>query len=335
VRLADRLDARLRVRPRQLVRRDLGSGAVLASIPSPPFNGVHLGPLELRVYGLTYVIGVLAAIAITARRWERQGGSRDLVQEVALWGFPAGIIGGRLYFLATSWNEVPEHWWGPFAVWKGGLGIWGGIALGTLAGVLVLRRRGADVPRFMDAAVPGLLVAQAIGRVGNYFNQELFGGPTSLPWGLRIDPAHRPAGYEHYATFHPTFLYELTWNLALAAALVWLGHHRRIRAPGLFALYVAGYSGFRIFEELLRTDPAHHILGLRLNFFVASVLCLTGLAWFARTQRPTARRRHGGPAVLGVGWLLVAFAGCGHGATARAPADAPAPSPAAIVSSPP
>ena len=304
---------------------------MLASIPSPPFNGLHLGPLDLRVYGLTYVIGVLAAIAITARRWEREGGSRELVQEVAIWGFPAGIIGGRLYFLATSWNEVPDHWWGPLAVWKGGLGIWGGIAMGTLAGVLVLRRRGADVPRFMDAAVPGLLVAQAIGRVGNYFNQELFGGPTSLPWGLRIDPAHRPAGYEGYATFHPTFLYELSWNLALAAALVWLGHHRRIRAPGLFALYVAGYSGFRILEELLRTDPAHHVLGLRLNFFVATVLCLTSLAWFVRTQRPRVRRRHGGPAVLGVGWLLVALAGCGHGAPAQPPADAPASSPPGVV----
>ncbi len=150
--------------------------------------------------------------------------------------------------------------------------------------------------------------------MGNYFNQELFGGPTSLPWGLRIDPAHRPVGYEGYATFHPTFLYELGWNLALAAALVWLGHHRRIRAPGLFALYVAGYSGFRILEELLRTDPAHHVLGLRLNFFVATVLCLTSLAWFVRTQRPSVRRRHGGPAVLGVGWRLVALTGGSVGA---------------------
>lgn len=260
--------------------------AMLASIPSPSFNGVHVGPFEFRVYGLAYVVAVIAAVAITSRRWEREGGSPELVREVALWGFPAGLVGGRLYFLATSWNEVPDHWWGPFAIWQGGLGIWGGIALGTLAGLWVLRRRGADIPRFLDAAAPGLLVAQAIGRIGNYFNQELFGGPTSLPWGLRIDPAHRPVGYETYATFHPTFLYELIFDLGLAAALIVLGHRREIRPPGLFALYVAGYSGFRIFEELLRTDPAHHILGLRLNFFVASVLCLTGLAWFARSQRP-------------------------------------------------
>jgi hypothetical protein len=149
----------------------------------------------------------------------------------------------------------------------------------------VLRRRGADIPLFMDAAAPGLLVAQAIGRVGNYFNQELFGGPTSLPWGLQIDAAHRPIGYGHYATFHPTFLYELIWNLALAGALVWLGRRSRIRAPGLFALYVAGYSGFRIFEELLRVDPAHHILGLRLNSYVATLLLAAGVIWFARIER--------------------------------------------------
>jgi prolipoprotein diacylglyceryl transferase len=258
---------------------------LIAAIPSPAANGFNVGPFFVHAYGLAYVVAVLAAVAITSRRWEARGGSRELVQEVALWGFPAGLIGGRLYFLATSWDEVPKHWWGPFAVWHGGLGIWGGIAAGTLAGLWVLRRRGADIPAFLDAAAPALLVAQSIGRVGNYFNQELFGGPTSLPWGLEIDPAHRPAGYAQYATFHPTFLYEIIWNLLLAAFLVWLGHRGRVRAPGLFALYVAGYSGFRIFEELLRVDPAHHVLGLRLNFFVACLLCLAGLIWFVRIQR--------------------------------------------------
>jgi prolipoprotein diacylglyceryl transferase len=128
---------------------------------------------------------------------------------------------------------VPDHGWGPLAVWKGGLGIWGGIALGTLAGLVVLRRRHADTPRFLDAAAPALLVVQAIGRIGNYFNQELFGKPTSLPWPLEIDPSQRPDTYAGFAIFHPTFLYELIWNLALAAALVWLGHHRSIRPPGL------------------------------------------------------------------------------------------------------
>ena len=178
---------------------------MLASIPSPSSNGLHLGPSFVHAYGLAYIVGVIAAVAITSRRWERQGGSRELVQEVALWAFPAGLIGGRLYFLATSWNEVPDHWWGSLAIWKGGLGIWGGIALGTLGGLLVLRRRGADIPRFMDAAAPGLLVAQAIGRIGNYFNQELFGGPTGLPWGLRIDPVHRASAYETSPRFSRRF----------------------------------------------------------------------------------------------------------------------------------
>ena len=140
---------------------------MLASIPSPAGNGIHLGPLELGAYGLSYLVAIVAAVAITARRWAAQGGDRELPTRVAIWAVPAGVIGGRLYYLATSWNEVPDHWWGPFAVWKGGLGIWGGIALGTLVGVWRLRRAGVDVARFMDAAAPALLVAQSIGRVGN------------------------------------------------------------------------------------------------------------------------------------------------------------------------
>jgi prolipoprotein diacylglyceryl transferase len=299
----------------------------MASIPSPSSNGLHFGPLFFHAYGLAYVLALAAAVAITIRRWERAGGDRALVYEVAMWGFPAGLIGGRLYFLATSWDQVPPHWWGPFAIWDGGLGIWGGIACGTLAGLWVLRRRAADIPHFLDAAAPALLVAQAIGRVGNYFNQELFGGPTSFPWAIQISPAHRPVGYEQFATFHPTFMYELIWNLLLAAALVWLGHHRRIRAPGLFALYVAGYSLGRIGEELLRVDPAHHIFGLRLNLYVASLLFLAGLAWFVRTQRGSLPwRRWRKPAALALAGTAVALSGCGNApragaASAGAPGD--------------
>jgi prolipoprotein diacylglyceryl transferase len=286
-----------------------------ASIPSPSFNQIDLGPLSVHVYGLMYVLAVAAAVAITTRRWERQGGRRELVYEVAVWAVPAGLVGGRLYHVATSWNEVPHTWWGPFAVWQGGLGIWGGIAAGTLVGLLVLRHRRADIARFLDAAAPGLLVAQAIGRVGNYFNQELFGAPTSLPWGLRIDPANRPDGYEQYTTFHPTFLYEIAWDLGLAALLVWLGHHRRIRAPGLFALYVAGYSLGRIGEELLRIDPAHQLFGMRLNFWVASILLVAGALWFARAQGLLARLSRGaagGAALLLAGAVIVAACGCGQ-----------------------
>ena len=258
---------------------------MLASIPSPSANGFHIGPLFIHAYGLAYVAAVTAAVVLTRHRWKAQGGDGDLVYDVALWGFPAGVVGGRLYFLATSWNQVPPHWWGPFAIWKGGLGIWGGITLGTLVGLWRLRRAGVSLPLFMDAGAPGLLVAQAIGRIGNYFNQELYGAPSSLPWALEISPAHRVPGYLQYATFEPTFLYELIWNLLLAAALVWIGNHRRIKPPGLFALYVAGYSGFRIFEETQRIDYSQYILGMRLNFFIATLLCLTGLAWFLAVQR--------------------------------------------------
>jgi prolipoprotein diacylglyceryl transferase len=258
---------------------------MLSSIPSPSVNGFHLGPLFIHAYGLAYVVAVTAAVILTRRRWQAVGGDRELVYDVALWGFPAGVIGGRLYFLATSWNQVPPHWWGFLAIWKGGLGIWGGIALGTLVGLWRLRRAGANIPLFMDAGAPGLLVAQAIGRIGNYFNQELFGGPTNLPWALAISPAHRPAGYHQYGTFQPTFLYEMIFNLLLAAFLIWLGRTGKIRPPGLFALYVTGYSGFRIWEETLRIDPSHYLFGLRLNLYVASVFTLAGLIWFIWIQR--------------------------------------------------
>jgi prolipoprotein diacylglyceryl transferase len=264
---------------------------LLASIPSPKTGEFHLGPLLVHAYGLLYGVAVVAAVLIARRRWVARGGTTELIDEVALWGFPAGLVGGRLYHVITSWNEVPHTWWGPFAVWKGGLGIWGGIALGVIVGLWRVRRRGVDVRPFMDAAgVPALLVAQSIGRVGNWFNQELFGKPTNLPWGLEISPQNRPAQYANDPTFHPTFLYEIIWNLALAALLVTLGRKRDIKPPGLFALYVAGYSAFRIFEELLRVDPAHHFLGLRLNLFVAIALTIAGLVWFWRSQRRPERQ---------------------------------------------
>ncbi|HET9104567.1 MAG TPA: prolipoprotein diacylglyceryl transferase [Solirubrobacteraceae bacterium] len=268
---------------------------LLASIPSPAENGFHIGPLFFHAYGIAYVFAVAAAILVSRWGWRRKGGDPDLVYEVAMWGFPAGLIGGRIYFIITTPSQVPPHWWGVFAIWQGGLGIWGGVAGGALAGLWVLNRRltRSELRVFMDVAAPGLLVAQAIGRIGNYFNQELFGKPTSLPWGLEISPAHRPPGFGQYTTFQPTFLYEMIWNLALAALLVWLCQRRKVRAPGCFALYVAGYSAFRMFEETLRIDYSNHILGLRLNFFVALALCLAGLLWFVAIQR--SWRGFGGP----------------------------------------
>ena len=254
-------------------------------IPSPSDSGFHVGPAFIHVYGLMYVVGITLAILITRRRWQAKGGDPSLVADVATWAVPAGIIGARIYFDITTPADIPPHWWGVFAVWSGGLGVWGGIAAGAAAGVWRVRRAGADVRVFMDAVAPALLVAQGVGRIGNYFNQELFGKPTQLPWGLEISLAHRPAGYTAFSTFQPTFLYELIFDLALAAALVWLGHHRSIRPPGLFALYVTGYSAFRIFEESLRIDSSEHFLGLRLNTYIATVLAITGIVWFIVSQR--------------------------------------------------
>jgi prolipoprotein diacylglyceryl transferase len=261
-----------------------------AFIPSPPVSGFHIGPLFVHFYGLMYVVGIALAIYITRRRWAAAGGDAALVYDVALWAVPAGIIGGRIYFDITTPFDIPHHWWGPFAVWSGGLGIWGGVAGGAAAGIWRVRRAGGDWRLMGDAVAPALLVAQAVGRIGNYFNQELFGKPTSLPWAVEISRAARlnagmPVRYLRYGTFQPSFLYELIFDLALAAALVWLGRHREIRPPGLLALYVAGYAGYRIFEETIRIDSSAYFLGLRLNMYIAITVTLAGLTWFALSQR--------------------------------------------------
>jgi prolipoprotein diacylglyceryl transferase len=265
-----------------------------AYIPSPSSSGFHLGPFFVHAYGLAYVFAVAAAIIVTRELWRRDGGDPRLPQEIAVWAFPAGLIGGRIYFLITTPSQIPPHWWGPFAIWKGGLGIWGGIAGGVLVGLWYIRWRGLtreEVRRLLDCAAPGLLAAQAIGRIGNYFNQELFGKPSTLLWALKIDPAHRPPGYEQYATFQPTFLYEIIWNVTLAAGLAWLVRRRQFKPPGVFALYIAGYSAFRVFEDTIRIDYSNYVLGMRLNFWIALLVCLAGLTWFVAIQRGWGLRR--------------------------------------------
>ena len=262
----------------------------LAYIPSPSVNSFNIGPLVIHFYALMYLVGITIAILMTRRRWRAAGGDHDLVGDVALWSVPAGIIGGRIYFDITTPMDIPHVWYGVFAVWDGGLGIWGGIALAAVVGLWRIRRAGANGAIFMDAVAPALLVAQGIGRIGNYFNKELFGGPTTLPWGLEIPYQYRVSGGIpvqdlKYGTFQPTFLYELIFDFALAGALIWLGHHRKIKPPGLFALYVMGYSAYRIFEESLRVDSSKYFFGLRLNMYVASVLTLIGAYWFYRAQR--------------------------------------------------
>lgn len=259
--------------------------AVTASIPAPSVRDIELGRLDIRLYALCLLAGVVVASWLTMRRWKEQGGDPDLVLEVTLWSVLGGLVGGRLYHVATSSEEIGDEWYSPFAIWEGGLGIWGGVAAGVLVGAYVTHRRGASVLAMMDAAAPGILIAQGIGRLGNYFNQELFGSPTDLPWGLEVDPVERPGAYPDNATFHPTFLYEMLWNFAGAALIIWAGKRFRLRPPGVFCLYVAVYSLGRIFWEQLRVDPSREFLGQRLNFYVALALFIGAIAFFIWSQR--------------------------------------------------
>ena len=264
---------------------------MLFFIPSPHTGVVHIGPLQLHMYGLTLLVAILACVWLTGHRWKAMGGEWDLVTRVAVWGVAFGVVGARLYHDITSWSEVPTpKWQGIFEVWKGGLGIWGGILFGALAGAVVVRRSGADVSKFLDAAAPGLLLAQGIGRIGNWWNQELYGKPTKLPWGLEISVAHRPLQYLDRATFHPTFLYELIWDFIGVGMLLYVSRRYTIRPPALFSLYIAWYCFGRIFEELLRIDPSHHIAGLRLNAWVSIILFCGSTTYFILHQ-------FGGPAV--------------------------------------
>jgi prolipoprotein diacylglyceryl transferase len=243
------------------------------------------------MYGLSLLAAIAVCVWITGHCYVNRGGDWDLIFRLAVWGVAAGIVGARLYHVVTSWNEVPDEWWGVFAIWKGGLGVWGGIGLGCLVGAMVARRAGADVWLLADCLAPGLLVAQAIGRLGNWWNQELFGKPTDLPWGLEIDLLNRPLAYLDQATFHPAFLYELLWNLFAAALLVFVVERRlRPRPPGLFALYIALYCFGRLWIELIRIDPANHILGLRLNVWVSAIGLAAGLIWFWLSQRQRPKR---------------------------------------------
>jgi prolipoprotein diacylglyceryl transferase len=241
------------------------------------------------MYGLILLVAIAACVWLTGVRWVARGGDWDLVLRVAVWGVAFGIIGARAYHDITSWSEVTTpKWKGIFAVWEGGLGVWGGILLGCLAGAFVVYRSGARVRDFMDAVAPGLLLAQGIGRFGNWFNQELYGKPTDLPWGLKIDADHRIANYSQYSTFQPTFLYEFLYDGLGVVALLLLDRRFRFKPPALFSLYVSIYTFGRFFEELLRIDPAHHFAGLRLNAWVsiAVFVCSTGFfVWWQFLRR--------------------------------------------------
>jgi prolipoprotein diacylglyceryl transferase len=257
----------------------------VASLPSPPSNAIHIGAFQLRAYGLCIALGVLVAIWIAQRRWSDRGGDPGDITRLAGWSVVAGLIGARLYHVITDHQRFEGRWLHAFAIWEGGLGIPGGLIAGVLTGAWIAHRRGLPVAQLLDVVAPAIPVAQAIGRLGNWFNQELFGRPTNLPWALRIDPEHRPAGYEHIATYHPTFLYEALWNLALAGLLIlYERRHPNARPGRLFALYVAGYALGRLWVEALRIDPASRIAGLRVNIWVSILALAASTAWLAATR---------------------------------------------------
>jgi prolipoprotein diacylglyceryl transferase len=261
------------------------------SIPSPSQGVWHLGPLPIRGYALCIIAGIVFAVWLTERRYVARGGRPGTVADVAVWAVPFGIIGGRIYHVITSWQPYFGAGGRPldaFKIWEGGLGIWGAVAFGALGAYIGCRRQGIVLPPFGDALAPGLAIAQAMGRWGNYFNQELFGKPTKLPWGLEIDLVHRPVGYERFTTFQPTFLYESIWCVIIAVVLVRLDRRYLLGHFQVFCLYGAFYTFGRFWFALLRIDDANHILGLRVNTWVSTLVFLVSVAgfWWSRRRRP-------------------------------------------------
>jgi prolipoprotein diacylglyceryl transferase len=268
---------------------------VIAYFPSPPQGVWYLGPVPIRAYALFIIIGILAALLIGDRRWQARGGERGVIYDIALWAVPFGLIGGRLYHLATDWRtyfgEGGAGLGAALRIWDGGLGIWGAVALGGVGAWIACRRRGIPLPAFGDAIAPGIVLAQAIGRLGNYFNQELFGRETTMPWGLEIFYRRDPAGFVDVHSLdgvstgqlamvvQPTFLYELLWNLLVFAALIYLDRRFAIGHGRLFALYVAGYCIGRFCVELLRDDAATHIAGIRINSFTSTFVFIGAVVY--------------------------------------------------------
>jgi len=263
--------------------------------PSPPRGVWHLGPLPIRAYALFIIVGIIAALVIGDRRWQARGGQRGVIYDIALWAVPFGLVGGRLYHLATDW----QTYWGPggagflaaLRIWDGGLGIWGAVALGGVGAWIACRRRGIPLPAFGDAIAPGIVLAQAIGRLGNYFNQELYGRETTAPWGLEIFYRRDPSGYvdphsldgvstgQLAYVVQPTFLYELIWNLLVFVALIYVDRRFKLGHGRLFALYVACYCVGRFGVELLRNDTATQIAGIRINVFTSTFVFIGAVVY--------------------------------------------------------
>ncbi|MDO5034697.1 MAG: prolipoprotein diacylglyceryl transferase [Actinomycetaceae bacterium] len=264
------------------------------SIPSPPQGVWYLGPIPLRAYGILIATAMVIAVLLTKKRYEERGGDGELVYDVALWAIPFGIVGARLYHVITS----PHQYFGPngqwleiFRIWEGGIAIMGAIIGGVIGGWIALRRANQSLAPFADSVAPTLLIAQALGRFGNWFNQELFGGPTTLPWGLEIDDRHLPAGFASGTLFHPTFLYESIWNLSMAFLMIRLDKKVKFKGGQLMFLYMALYAVGRFWIENIRIDPAKLILGMRLNAWSALAIIVIGIVGFVIAGKRGASTR--------------------------------------------
>ncbi|MFZ1362321.1 MAG: prolipoprotein diacylglyceryl transferase [Candidatus Nanopelagicales bacterium] len=262
---------------------------LLASIPSPESGVWQLGPFPIRAYAMCILLGIVVAYWLTAKRYAARGGNASLIADMALWGIPFGIIGARLYHVLTDWHLYfgpgGSGIGGAIQVWSGGIGIWGAAAGGMLGVWIACRRNGVLLPPVLDAIAPGFAFAQAIGRFGNWFNQELFGRPTDLPWALEIAPSNRPADYVEFATFHPTFLYESLWCLAMGFVVIWADRRFNMGHGRVAALYVALYCLGRLVFELVRIDSATLILGVRVNVFTSVIIGLLALAYVIISAR--------------------------------------------------
>ena len=288
---------------------------LLAYIPPPPTNGIQVGPLFFHLYGLCIAVGILLAVSLARRRWAQQGRDPAELERAAFWGVVAGFVGGRLAYVSTHTADFEGRWLHVVAVWEGGLALYGGLTLGILVGVLVAWRQHLPVGKALDAAIPGIPLAQAFGRWGNYFNQELFGTPTKLPLALEVEPRYRPDRYVGFETFHPTFLYESLFNLLICGLLIWIGRARRLRTGSLLLCYAVLYATGRFFLELLRTDTTYRLAGLSRNAWVSLAVVLAGaaaLVWRERRGRGAEEKDEEATAAAAVAALTAADATAGQ-----------------------
>lgn len=262
---------------------------VIGSIPSPSINALQIGPFRLTFYGILVTLGLVAGWMLTKRRYLARGGSEADVEKILLRVVIFGFIGARLAYVSTHLGRFEEEWWKVFAIWEGGIALFGGLTAGALAIWWTCRQLDVSISMFLDSLAPALPLAQAIGRWGNYFNQELFGTPSDLPWAVAIDPQFRPEEYSQYETFHPTFLYESLWNFALAATIIWLERRYPALEGRLIGIYLVGYGLMRFLLELIRTDTTFRFLELSRNGWVSIAVMIIGvvvLTW-RRTREPS------------------------------------------------